>query len=234
MVEVVRGRLGALVVALPEGADDLARARGHAAHEARVQQVAARDAGVAHAALDGIVEQASENILELGALLGRARGGNGLLGNVGARGLVAERVQHEVGGVGHVLLADEPPVERIGDKIGDPPLNRSRAVLDHSVLPPRARARYKSAHSSRDDTACDATRSELCGKRAERPRARATVLLATAGALLEKRGLVAGQSRNSRSCSGGFRESATLSQRKLASVHINGQTEYRSRDFQKR
>ena len=49
----------------------------------------------------------------------------------------AERIEHEVGRVGHVLLADEPPVERVGDKIGDPPLNRIRALFCHCALPSR-------------------------------------------------------------------------------------------------
>ena len=123
-VEVVRGSLRGLVVALPEGADDLARARRDAAHEAGVQKVAARDARVAHAPLDGVVEQAGENRLELGARLGRARGGDGLAGHERAVWLVGERVEHEVGGVGHVLIADEPPVERVGDELGDTPLRR--------------------------------------------------------------------------------------------------------------
>ena len=164
-VEVVRGGLGRVLVALPERADDLARARGDAAHEASVQQIAARDAGVARAAGDGVVQKAGEDALQLRAIGGGAGGGDGVARDECPRGLVGERVEHEVGGVGHVLIADEPPVERVGDKVGDPPLDGAGAILCHCALPPRAGPETEFAHLSENGSARRPPRAGPYGQR---------------------------------------------------------------------
>ena len=97
LVEVVGRLLGTVLVELPERRDDLPGSRGDAAHEARVKEVAARDAVLDDAATDRVVQEERERLLERG--LRRLP----LLDVEQGVGLVPQDVKEEVRGVGLLL-----------------------------------------------------------------------------------------------------------------------------------